>query len=221
MDVMTSWLHYRVGNYGLCYNLFMQQKTPTKHRGKDKNYLTLFTSTLMLSAFTFGGGYVIVPLMRKRFVEELGWITEQEMLDIICIAQSAPGPIAVNSSLLVGYRLRGFAGAMVTLLGTVLPPLVSITVIAYFYEIVRANQIAAAALYGMQAGIAAIIADVVLTMGSNIVKGRNWGDYLIMGGAFVAALIAGISVSYIILACGVIGAVRFLWQNRRREKELT
>jgi chromate transporter len=197
----------------------MQQKNPGKHSGKDKNYLTLFTSTLMLSAFTFGGGYVIVPLMRKRFVEELDWIAEQEMLDIICIAQSAPGAIAVNASLLLGYRLRGFIGAMITLLGTVLPPLFSITVITYFYEIFRTNQIVAAALYGMQAGVAAIIADVVLTMGSNIIKGKNWGDYLIMAGAFVTALVAGISVSYIILACGVIGAVRFLWQNRRRGKE--
>ena len=83
-------------------------------------YRKLFTSTFYLSAFTFGGGYVIIPLMRKKFVEQFHWIEETEMLDLTAIAQSAPGPIAVNASILIGYRLAGFAGAMVSTLGTVL-----------------------------------------------------------------------------------------------------
>lgn len=70
----------------------------------------LFLSTLKISAFTFGGGYVIVPLMRKRFVEELNWIDEQEMLDLISVSQSAPGPLAVNAALMVGYRMAGIPG---------------------------------------------------------------------------------------------------------------
>ena len=81
-------------------------------------YRKLFTSTFYLSAFTFGGGYVIIPLMRKKFVEQFHWIEETEMLDLTAIAQSAPGPIAVNASSLIGYRLAGFAGAMVSTLGT-------------------------------------------------------------------------------------------------------
>ena len=76
--------------------------------------LTLFLSVFKISAFTFGGGYVIVPLMRKRFSEELGWVQQEEMLDMIAIAQSAPGPIAVNTSILLGYRLLGIKGALVS-----------------------------------------------------------------------------------------------------------
>ena len=93
-----------------------------KHSRKD--YLTLFTSTFTLSAFTFGGGFVIIPLMRKKFVEQLHWIDEEEMMDLTAIAQSSPGAIAVNASILVGYRVAGVPGALVTVLGTVLPPLI-------------------------------------------------------------------------------------------------
>ncbi|NMA33160.1 MAG: chromate transporter, partial [Clostridiaceae bacterium] len=89
-------------------------------------YWNLFLSTLKLSAFTFGGGYVIVPLMQKRFVKDLKWIDEDEMLDLVAIGQSAPGPIAINTSILVGYRMAGVPGAFLTVLGTVLPPLITI-----------------------------------------------------------------------------------------------
>ncbi len=96
-----------------------------------KFYLKLFWSTFTLSAFTIGGGYVIVPLMRKKFVEELKWIDEEEMLNLVAISQSAPGAIAVNTSIMVGYRIAGVFGAFVTILGTVLPPLIIITVRRY------------------------------------------------------------------------------------------
>ena len=105
-------------------------------------YKKLFLSTFKLSACTFGGGFVIVPLMKKRFVEELGWIGEDEMLDMIAIAQSSPGAIAVNASILVGYHVAGFPGAMITVLGTVLPPLIIISIISLFYQTFRDNAIA-------------------------------------------------------------------------------
>ena len=101
-----------------------------KHSRKD--YLTLFTSTFTLSAFTFGGGFVIIPLMRKKFVEQLHWIDEEEMMDLTAIAQSSPGAIAVNASILVGYRVAGVPGALVTVLGTVLPPLIILSIISFF-----------------------------------------------------------------------------------------
>lgn len=93
----------------------------------------LFCSTFYLSAFTFGGGYVIIPLMRKKFVEQYHWIEEEEMLDLTAIAQSSPGAIAVNASILIGYRLAGLFGALVTVLGTVLPPLIILSVISVAY----------------------------------------------------------------------------------------
>ena len=105
----------------------MQTQIPEKD---PKLFWTLFWSTFQLSAFTFGGGYVIVPLMRKRFVEGLGWIDENEMIDLIAIAQSSPGPIAVNASIIIGYRIAGISGALCTILGTVLPPLIILSLIS-------------------------------------------------------------------------------------------
>ena len=109
-------------------------------------YRKLFTSTFYLSAFTFGGGYVIIPLMRKKFVEQFHWIEEEEMLDLTAIAQSAPGAIAVNASILIGYRLAGFVGAMVTVAGTVLPPLIILSVISLAYTAFQNSLIVALVL---------------------------------------------------------------------------
>ena len=119
-------------------------------------YRKLFTSTFYLSAFTFGGGYVIIPLMRKKFVEQFHWIEETEMLDLTAIAQSAPGPIAVNASILIGYRLAGFAGAMVSTLGTVLPPLIILSLISLAYTAFQSSLIVKLVLRGMQAGKAVL-----------------------------------------------------------------
>ena len=99
-------------------------------KGNHKKFRKLFLSTLQLSACTFGGGFVIIPLMRRKFVEELHWIEEEEMMDLTAIAQSSPGAIAVNASLLVGYRVAGIFGALITVSGTVLPPLVIISIIS-------------------------------------------------------------------------------------------
>lgn len=119
---------------------------------KMNKYRTLFLSALQLSTFTFGGGFVIIPLMRKKFVEKLHWIDEQEMMDYTAIAQSSPGAIAVNAAILVGYRVAGIAGALITVLGTVLPPLVILSVISFFYAAFRANQIVSMAMAGMACG---------------------------------------------------------------------
>ncbi|MBQ2433875.1 MAG: chromate transporter, partial [Clostridia bacterium] len=127
-------------------------------------YRQLFFSTFKLSACTFGGGFVIIPLMRKRFVEELGWIEEEEMLDLTAIAQSSPGAIAVNAAILVGYRACGFAGALISVLATVLPPLIIISVISLFYQAFRDNAIVNMAMAGMLCGVTAVIFDVVLNM---------------------------------------------------------
>lgn len=94
--------------------------------------MNLVFSTLYLSAFTFGGDYVIVTLMKKKFVDEHHWIAEDEMLDLIAIAQSAPGAIAVNGAIVVGYKLAGIAGSLVAILATILPPFVIIAVLSFF-----------------------------------------------------------------------------------------
>lgn len=99
---------------------------------KGKRLWKIFISTLYLSAFTFGGGYVIVTLMKKKFVDELHWIDENEMLDLVAIAQSAPGAIAVNGAIVVGYKLEGLIGALTAIVGTIIPPFAIISVISFF-----------------------------------------------------------------------------------------
>lgn len=172
-----------------------------------KNYLKLFSSTFFLSAFTFGGGYVIVPLMRKKFVDELGWMEEKEMLNMVAIAQSAPGPMAVNTSILVGWHLMGVFGAAVAILGTVLPPLIILSVVSLFYVAFRDNPVVSSVLKGMMAGVSAVIVDVILTMGGRIVKSKKVLPILLMAGAFVANYVLGINVVYIIIFCAVLGAL--------------
>jgi len=167
--------------------------------------LTLFLSVLKISAFTFGGGYVIVPLMRKRFSEELGWIEQDEMLDMIAIGQSAPGPIAVNTSILLGYRLIGIRGALVSVLGTAIPPLVVLTLISLIYEAFISNKIVATFMEAMRAGVAAVIADVVWTMAGNIVKKKKPAPIVLMAAAFVAVYFFRAPIVLVLLACGLLG----------------
>ncbi len=172
-----------------------------------KTYLKLFASTFSLSAFTFGGGYVIVPLMQKRFVDTLHWIDEEEMLDLVAISQSSPGPIAVNASVIIGYRIGGILGAIISLLGTVLPPLITISIISIAYSAFCENEYVAAVLRGMQAGVAAVICDVVYGMAAGIFKKKNAFSIAIMLLSFAAAYFLNINVVFVILACAVIGLI--------------
>ncbi len=183
-----------------------------------KFFWTLFISTFTLSAFTFGGGYVIVPLMRKKFVETLGWIDEEEMLDLIAIAQSAPGPIAVNSSIIIGYRLAGIPGALVTTFGTVLPPMVILSVISQFYTAFRDNVVVSLVLKGMGIGVAAVIVDVVYTMAKGVVKTKDALWIIVMCVALVVALFTSLNVVFVILACGVVGAINVIAQDKKTGK---
>ena len=176
----------------------------------------LFLSTLCLSAFTFGGGYVIVSLMKKRFVDELHWIDEPEMLDLIAIAQSSPGAIAVNGASVVGYKLAGLTGVLVAILATILPPFLIISVISLFYQAFRSNVYVSRVLAGMQAGVGAVIASVVWDMGSEIVQKKSVPSIVIMLAAFVAACVFKVNVVYIILGCILIGVVRTLLAGRKR-----
>ena len=124
----------------------------------------LFISTLYLSAFTFGGGYVIVTLMKNKFVDEYHWIEENEMLDLVAIAQSSPGAIAVNGAIVVGYKLAGVVGIFITILGTILPPFIVLTVVSIFYNAFKSDWLISQLLEGMQAGVGAVIASVTVDM---------------------------------------------------------
>lgn len=149
----------------------------------------IFWSTLYLSAFTFGGGYVIVTLMKDKFVDQYHWIEEEEMLDLIAIAQSSPGAVAVNGAIVVGYKLQGITGSLVAILGTILPPFVIISVLSAAYQSLKDQFIISQLLLGMQSGVGAVIASVVWDMGSDILKEKKVDSILIMLVAFFASCV--------------------------------
>jgi chromate transporter len=183
---------------------------------KDSKVLwQLFKSTFSLSAFTFGGGFVIVSLMKKKFVEELQWLDESEMLDITAIAQSSPGPIPINASVILGYRMGGILGSIISVIGTALPPLIIISIISTFYQQFRDNNIVAIALQVMRAGVAAVIFDVVLNLAKNIVKTRNIMHIAMMFITFLMTYIFGISAMTIILICVGIGIANLIIDIRK------
>lgn len=184
-----------------------------------RTYRKLFLSTFQLSACTFGGGFVMIPLMKKKFVDGLHWIEEQEMMDLTAIAQSSPGAIAVNAAILVGYRLAGITGALVTALAAVLPPLIIISIISCFYRAFREHALVAMVMAGMLAGVAAVLCDVVLTMGASVIKERKVFPIMILAASFIAVHFFKINIGFVILVCGVLGAADSFRQKKRKEKE--
>lgn len=158
-----------------------------------------------ISVFTFGGGFVIVTLMKKRFVDEKQWITEEEMLDYTVLAQASPGAIAVNGAILVGWRIAGFVGMIVSVLATIMPPMIILFVVSFFYNEFASNVIAAYALKGMQAGVAAVILDVVCSLGGDIVRKKSRVSIGIMAAVFAAVFWLNMNVMIIILIVAILG----------------
>ena len=167
----------------------------------------LFLSMLYISAFTFGGGFVIITFMKRKFVDELHWIDDQEMLDLTALAQSSPGAIAVNAAILVGWHVGGFLGMLVAVIGTILPPIIILSVISFFYAVFITNPYVAIVLKGMQAGVAAVILDVVFNLGSGVLKTKSVIHILVMIVAFAATFFFGVNVVYIILAAALVGII--------------
>lgn len=189
------------------------EKTGINPPEKRKVRLKLFVSTLYISAFTFGGGFVIITFMKKKFVDELHWIDEEEMLDLAALAQSSPGAIAVNAAILVGWRMAGFAGMLTAVLGTIIPPVALLSVISFFYAAFASNYYIALFLKGMQAGVAAVILDVVCGLGAGVLKQHSWIHIAVMAGAFLATFVWNLNVIFIILAAAAVGICTELWKH--------
>lgn len=188
---------------------------PTQTMTRTQRLRKLFFSTLYISSFTFGGGFVIVTFMKKKFVDELHWIDEQEMLDMTALAQSSPGAIAVNAAILVGWQVEGLLGMVIAVLGTIIPPMVILSVISLFYVAFATNTYVALVLKGMQAGVAAVILDVVCGLGGNVLQTRSPLYILLMVGAFVANFVFNVNVIVVILAAAAFGVVRALLQLKK------
>ena len=153
---------------------------------------------------------MIVTLMKKKFVDEYRWIEEDEMLDLVAIAQSAPGAIAVNGAIVVGYKLAGIAGALTAIIATIIPPFAIISVISVCYSAFRSNAIVSSMLEGMQAGVAAVICDVVIRMGSGVFKEKNALFVIVMAAAFILTFFLDVNVIFIILGSILLSVCIFL-----------
>lgn len=183
-----------------------------------KKLWILFRSMFLLSACTFGGGFVIVSLMKKKFVEDLQWLDEDEMLDVTAITQSAPGPLPVNASVIIGYRMAGILGSLTAVFGTILPPMIIISVISLFYEQFRTNRYVATALQVMRAGVAAVIFDVVSNLAKNVVKTKRILYIVMMCVAFVCTYLLGVSAMTVIFVCLGIGLIDLAVQAKSRKE---
>ena len=196
-------------------NNSVEKQKKAKIKRNRQTLWKLFTSTLYISTFTFGGGFVIVTFMKRKFVDEFHWIDEEEMLDLTALAQSSPGAIAVNASILVGWHVAGLPGMLIAVLGTILPPMLILTVISFFYKAFISNRYVSLLLKGMQAGVAAVILDVVLSLEANIRKTRRPFLYLILAAAFIATFFFQINVIFIILTAICIGTCLAIIQKKK------
>ena len=185
---------------------------------KVQIYFELFKQIFVLSACTFGGGFVIIGMIRKVFADKLHWITEDEILDLTVIAQSTPGPLGVNMAVITGYRICGVPGALVCALAASLPPMLIISVISVFYNQFKDNRIIALLLQVMRAGVAAVIGDVVIDLAAKVVKTHRVLWIALMVAAFVALVVFKVNIIWLIMICGAVGLVNSLTAGKEAVK---
>ena len=194
---------------------FMKKREKNDWKLLGQLFLTMFT----LSACTFGGGFVIVSLMKKKVVEERHWLEEDEMLDVTAIAQSSPGPIPVNASVILGYRLHGILGSLTAVAGTILPPMLLLSLIAVFYDQFRANRIINIALTVMRAGVAAVICDVVINLAKNVIGTKKILYIALMILTFIMGYFLKVSAMVIILFCLAVGILCVIFDQTQKKED--
>ena len=183
---------------------------------KLKKLLQVFASFFKIGAFTFGGGYAMIPLIQKEAVEKKGWVTDDDILEIVAIAESTPGPIAINAATFVGYRAAGILGSAVATFGTVLPSFVIILLISFVLRQFQQLPAVQYAFWGIRAGVVAMLLKSLWTMFKKSPKG--WPAYVAMAAAFVLTTIVDVHILVVIISCAVFGLVTATIQGRRAEK---
>ncbi len=182
---------------------------------KFKTILTIFISFLKIGAFTFGGGYAMIPLIQKEVVEKHKWITDEDILEIVAIAESTPGPIAINTATFVGFRTCGFLGAFAATFGVVLPSFVIILIISSIlneFEDLRGVQFA---FNGIRAGVLALIIKALYSMYKQCPK--NPSAYVVMAAAFILTAFLNINVLIVIIGCAIFGLITSTITARRHK----
>lgn len=183
-----------------------------------KIWIWLFGVNFFISAFTFGGGYVVIPMIKKYFVDRKKLFDNEQLMDMAAIAQSSPGAIAINLSVLSGYRAAGMIGAIISCIAAVLPPLIILGVISVYYLMFRDNQMISSILKGMEAGVGALIVDIVLDMSRAVFREKQRIMSLIIPITFIASFVFHINVVFIILSCSIICFIDGWLKKKKGEK---
>lgn len=184
----------------------------------NKLNFKLFMSFLRISAFTFGGGFVIIALMKTTFVKEYKWIEEEEMMNFVAIAQSTPGAVPVNAALLVGNKVNGWTGAAWALLGTVLPPLLIITTISFTYDFFVSSIVIQTFLKGMQIGVSILILDLLISNLKPYFKNKQLFPLLLFTTSFLALQYLNLHIVLVIILAGTCGSLYALYNIRKEER---
>lgn len=163
----------------------------------------MFWTFFRIGAFTIGGGYVMVPLIQKDVVDRKGWVAKDDFVDVLGVAQTAPGPIAVNTSVYIGYMLRGFAGAAVSVAGCIIPSIVIIMAIASVFDRISSLRVVQAAFAGIRPAVAVLIASAAVKLGKPVVRSR--GELAIAAAALVMVSFFNISPALVIVIAALAG----------------
>ncbi len=185
-------------------------------KASPKTLWKVFATFFKIGAFTFGGGYAMIPLIQNEAVEKNKWITDDDILEIIAIAESTPGPIAINSATFVGYRAAGVLGSVCATLGVVLPSFVIILLLSFVLRQFQELQAVRYAFAGIRAGVLALLIKALWTMYKKSPKG--WPAYVVMAGSFILTAIFDINVIFVIIGCAVFGLVTSMMLERRAQK---
>ena len=187
---------------------------------KDSTYakrlISLFLTFLKIGAFTFGGGYAMIPLIQKEISEKRKWISDNDILEVVAIAESTPGPIAINSATFVGYKVCGFFGALLSTVGVILPSFLIILVIATVLREFQDYKVVRYAFFGIRTGVLALIIKALISMYKQCKK--NVVSYILMALAFIAVAVFDINVLIVILSCALTGLVYSVIAERRLKK---
>ena len=184
---------------------------------KWKRILTLFLTFFKIGAFTFGGGYAMIPLIQKEIVEKHGWMTDEDILDIFAIAESTPGPIAINAATFVGYRTAGFWGSVLATTGVVLPSFVIILVISFLLQNFADYAPVKYAFFGIRAGVLALLVKALWTMYKK--NPKSLIGYGIMAASFIVVAFFNVPVLAVIVGCALVGLGSSLWLARKEGKK--
>ena len=178
-----------------------------------KRLWQVFWSFFKIGAFTFGGGYAMIPLIQTEAVDKRHWVTEEDILEVVAIAESTPGPIAINSATFVGYKAAGVLGSVCATLGVVLPSLVTIFIISFILQKFKDVQAVQYAFNGIRAGVLALLVKALWTMYKKSPKG--WVAYVVIGASFLITTFTPVNVIFVIMGCAVFGLVTSLIMERR------